>query len=263
MLNFFFFNFNSEISNQKNDSSISHSSSLNKQTNINAHKFHPITNGLKILNEWYWDNESKSECISLSSDHKTAYFFDNPFSISRGTAGCRGSQPVTSGVYYFEILVKEPLYGTAVMIGYGTDEVQLHYENFDYVHLVGKDSNSWGLSHKGFMWHNGKSKHYCEPFFDKDVVIGVLLNTYTKTLEYFLDGEYLGVAFRDMNIENKKLYPMISSTATDVELELVNSFKIIYSLEDLCYQSVCRSFKDYDSLPIAKRQINHLKNFAK
>ena len=56
---------------------------------------------------------------------------------------------------------------------------------------------------------------------------------------------------------------MISSTATDIELELVDSFKILYSLQDLCFQTisqVVRGEKDkYDSLPLAKRLKNHLK----
>lgn len=171
------------------------------------------------------------------------------------------------------------------MVGYGTDEVPLHYDNFDYVNLVGKDSNSWGLSHKGTIWHNGVHRRYCEPFFDKDILVGVLLNTHDKTLHYFINGVYHGLAFRlllifvkksifrtttiynefsinsQVNLENKKLYPMLSSTATDVELELMGSYKLIYSLQDLCCQKVTKICKNFDSLPLAKRLIGYLKEF--
>ena len=82
------------------------------------------------------------------------------------------------------------------MIGYGTEDVQLHYENFDYVNLIGKDANSWGLCHKGSIWHNGVYKQFCDPFFEKDTTIGVLLNVYNRTLHYFINGKYLGIAFR-------------------------------------------------------------------
>ncbi len=226
---------------------------------------HPILSCQKLSNEWSWDAEFKSECISLSTNKKTAFFFDNPYSISRGTAGVRGTQPVTadSGIYYYEVQAREPLYGTAVMFGYGTDQTRLHYDNFDYVNLIGKDATSWGLSHKGTIWHSNKSKTFCEAFFDRDIIVGVLLNTYERTIEYFLDGKYIGCAFRDIDLDNnRKVYPMIASTATDVELELVCSFKLIYSLQDMCCSAICKNFTDFDRLPLAKRLINYLKEYS-
>ena len=56
---------------------------------------------------------------------------------------------------------------------------------------------------------------------------------------------------------------MISSTATDVELELMQSFKIMYSLQELCCQSILKLYENYDSLPIAKRLIKYLKQYNK
>lgn len=63
---------------------------------------------------------------------------------------------------------------------------------------------------------------------------------------------------------------MISSTATDIELELIDSYKIVYSLQDLCFLSISQAIRNdrnsqhndkYDSLPLAKRLINHLKEY--
>lgn len=64
---------------------------------------------------------------------------------------------------------------------------------------------------------------------------------------------------------------MISSTATDIELELVDSFKIVYSLQDLCFQRISQLLKQnksqsgansaYDSLPLARILVNHLKEY--
>ena len=87
------------------------------------------------------------------------------------------------------------------MIGFGTGETKLHYDNFDYINLVGKDSNSWGLCHKGTIWHNGVSKKFCDAFFDKDTTVGVFLNLHTKSMHYFLNGYYLGVAFTYASID--------------------------------------------------------------
>ncbi len=162
----------------------------------NVKKIHPLLSGDKVLDEWCWDSEHRSQCVSLSNNKKIAYFFDNPYTISRGTVGVRGNRAFTQGIRYFEILIKEPLYGTAVMIGLGTDDTCLHYENFDYVNLVGNDANSWGLCHKGTIHHNNKSFKYCDAIFDKDSVIGVFYNANNKTLHYFLNGKYLGLAFK-------------------------------------------------------------------
>jgi SPRY domain-containing SOCS box protein 3 len=109
--------------------------------------------------------------------------------------GVRGDKGLETGVYYFEVLIKEPLYGTAVMIGYGTEDTKLHYDNFDYINLVGSDTNSWGICHKGTLWHNGVSKKFCEPFFDKDNIVGVYLNLHDQSMHFFLNGVYLGLGF--------------------------------------------------------------------
>ena len=60
----------------------------------------------------------------------------------------------------------------------------------------GMDDQSWGLSYKGTIWHNGKHQRYCEPFFDTNTKIGMLLNLYTGTLTFYKNGVNLGVAFR-------------------------------------------------------------------
>jgi len=222
---------------------------------------HPILSGTQIEKKWKWDCDSKSECVSLTKNNNNAYFFDNPYTISRGTAGVRGDKPVECGISYFEVLIKEPLYGTAIMIGYGTKDTKLHYDNFDYINLVGKDFNSWGLCHKGTVWHNGNYKKFCEPILEKDSLIGVFFNSHNKTIHYFLNGYYLGLAFTNVNPENKKLYPMVSSTATDIEVEIVNSYQIIYSLQDLCCQAIHQKIDKYDELPLPKRLIHYLKSY--
>lgn len=63
----------------------------------------------------------------------------------------------------------------------------------------GMDAEGWGLSHKGVLWHNGKSKKYTEPFYEINTVIGVLLNCSTGTLTFYHNGENLGLAFSDLN----------------------------------------------------------------
>ena len=65
--------------------------------------------------------------------------------------------------------------------------------------ISGKDNQSWGLTYKGTIWHNGVSHKYCEPFYEPKTVIGCHLNLYDGTLTFYKNGQNLGVAFRGLN----------------------------------------------------------------
>jgi SPRY domain-containing SOCS box protein 3 len=176
--------------------------------------------------------------------------------------GVRGNKGFKTGIHYFEIKCNESLYGTSVMFGIGTESIRLHYENYDYVNLIGKDDKSWGLCHIGTIHHNNIKKEFCEPFFDKDSTIGMLIDLYQGTLHYFLNKKYLGIAFTGI-FPRETIYPIISSTATDIELELQNTFSYIYSLQDLCCNSIRNIIpnENFDLLPITKHLIDYLKQF--
>ncbi len=111
------------------------------------------------------------------------------------TLAVRGNRPFQNGLHYFEILFQEPLYGTAICVGLGTEDCQLNYDNFEYCNLVGRDSYSYGLCHKGTVCHNNESRSYCEPFFEKDTVVGVLVDMARKEIHYFINNKYMGLAF--------------------------------------------------------------------
>ena len=40
--------------------------------------------------------------------------------------------------------------------------VRLHVDAF--VNMLGEEETSWGLSHKGLLWHAGRHKTYIKPF---------------------------------------------------------------------------------------------------
>ena len=57
---------------------------------------------------------------------------------------------------------------------------------------------------------------------------------------------------------------MVSSTATDIEIEIINSYQLVYSLQDLCCQTIVKELQtadNFDKLPLAKRLINYLKTY--
>ena len=39
---------------------------------------------------------------------------------------------------------------------------RLHVDAF--VNMLGEEETSWGLSHKGLLWHAGRHKTYIKPF---------------------------------------------------------------------------------------------------
>ena len=123
----------------------------------------------------------------------------------------------------------------------------------DVIFLVGIDNHSWGLSYTGILRHAGESKHYTSRFFDRDTIIGVKLNLYDGTLTYFKSGECLGVAFTGLNQLAEPLFPLISSTAEDTELEVVSQKCRYQSLEHKCLVAIARRMRqksDVSRLPL-------------
>ena len=83
------------------------------------------------------------------------------------------------------------------MFGIGTQKARLHVDAF--VNMLGENEDSWGLSHKGCLWHNGSYRHYTKNFKENiSTTIGILFDGIAGTLTYFKDGVNLGVAFTGM-----------------------------------------------------------------
>ncbi|ESO98637.1 hypothetical protein LOTGIDRAFT_201570 [Lottia gigantea] len=222
----------------------------------------PVTLTEYYADTWVWDNQNKSSEVVLSQDSMEAYFNIDPVNLSTGTSGVRGTRALGEGEHYWEVVFLEPPYGTSVMVGVGTKHAKLHTNNYEYVNLIGIDKESWGLSYKGTIFHEGQRRKYCDPIYDSNTVIGCLLNTYNGTLSYYQNGVSLGVAFCDSELMSGHLYPMISSTASETELALGRRFcKRSLSLRDKCCSIIrnripCKDQVDYLPLPnLVKRQI--------
>lgn len=85
-----------------------------------------------------------------------------------------------------------------MMFGIGTDRTRLHADNF--TNLLGMDEHSWGLSHKGVIWHKGAGIRYTKCFKENlATTIGVLFDGIDGTLTYYKDGICLGVAFCELD----------------------------------------------------------------
>ncbi|KAL2088768.1 hypothetical protein ACEWY4_015667 [Coilia grayii] len=212
---------------------------------------------------WNWDAKAKSNSVELSPCQQAVYFHTNMLLESEGSAGVRGTKGFWCGEHYWEIEFTEPPYGTSVMVGLGTQQARLHTDQIQCINLLGMDEESWGLSYKGSLWHNGKSKKYTEAFYDKSTVIGVLLDLSSGGLSFYRNGVSLGLAFSGLDKVSRPLYPLVCSSAPETELLLGLRTCRLTSLQDSCLHVISQSLKSQTclhSLPLPRVICEQLQN---
>ncbi|ESP01265.1 hypothetical protein LOTGIDRAFT_111900 [Lottia gigantea] len=218
----------------------------------------PLSDGCRAA--WSWNRREKSHEVRIHGKQlQTAYFHPN---WSNGTAGVRGSKPINIGRHYWEIKISQRLFGTSMMFGIGTKKARLHVDAF--VNLLGEDEQSWGLSHKGLLWHNGLSRVYTKPFQENSsTIIGMLYDGESGTLTYFKDGDCLGVAFSGLDQITYDLYPIVTSTAAKTEMTLGTRKRSYLNLQDRCRASILSKVKGtttIDFLPLPNKMRQFLKD---
>lgn len=136
-----------------------------------------------------------------------------------------------SARFYWEIKISDRIFGTSMMFGIGTRRGRLHADSF--LNLIGEDEHSWGMSHKGILWHNNQWVQFTRPFLEnKPTTVGLLFDASNGTLTYFKDGICLGIAFTGLDVITDKLYPVVCSTAAKTEMTLANTRRDFFSLQD-------------------------------
>ena len=128
--------------------------------------------------------------------------------------------------------------------------------------LLGKDSQSWGLSYKGTTHHDGKtSKNYCKPFYKAGTIVGVHLDLYTGTLSFSINHQSMGIAFRGLNRVGVPIYPMLSATSAEMEMCVGVRYVRHFSLSERCNLVIARSLSsstDVQRLPLPESLIHEL-----
>ena len=123
------------------------------------------------------------------------------------------------------------------MFGIGTKKARLHVDGF--VNMLGENINSWGMNHKGFLWHGGKYRWYTKPFQENvATTIGVFFDGIEGTLTFYKDNICLGIAFNNLQKINESLYPIVCSTAAKTEMMLGVLKRDFISLQDRCRASI-------------------------
>jgi len=77
------------------------------------------------------------------------------------------------------------------MVGVGTANAELDNAGELFCALLGRDQESWGFSYKGYLQHDGKVYKYGTTF-GQDNLVGVHLDTWSGTLQFFLNRKPLG-----------------------------------------------------------------------
>lgn len=214
---------------------------------------------------WTWSCKARSKEVRIFGKERRRIIFHPHW--SNGTAGVRGNRVLNSGrqeCIYWEVRLPDRVFGTSMMFGIGTARSRLQASIF--TNLIGEDDQSWGLSHKGLIWHNGVSTKFCRPFRENiKTTIGLLYDSCQGTLTYYKDGVKLGVAFRGLNQVSCPLYPLVTSTAAKTVMILCN-LKVAYycsTLKERCRFVILKSLsKSQDiaqlPLPIQLREyLNH------
>ncbi|XP_012556406.1 SPRY domain-containing SOCS box protein 3 isoform X1 [Hydra vulgaris] len=185
---------------------------------------------------WVWEEECKSNDVVFQNNNSEVYFHPD---YSCGTAAVRGKNQFQEGEeHYWEIKLSSAVYGTDMMVGVGCDGMDLNKYKSQFCSIIGKESNSWGISYFGTVHHNGKTREFTKKF-ERGSVIGCHLDLWKGTLSFYKNGEPLGIAFE--GLLGKKLYPMISSTAARTKMKLVCSYKINFSLQYLCCKEISKN----------------------
>nr|XP_051686264.1 SPRY domain-containing SOCS box protein 3 isoform X4 [Oryctolagus cuniculus]XP_051686265.1 SPRY domain-containing SOCS box protein 3 isoform X4 [Oryctolagus cuniculus] len=96
--------------------------------------------------DWVWDDLNKSSATLLSCDNRKVSFHTE---YSCGTAAIRGTKELGEGQHFWEIKMTSPVYGTDMMVGIGTSDVDLDKYHHTFCSLLGRDEDSWGLSYTG------------------------------------------------------------------------------------------------------------------
>ena len=205
--------------------------------------------------EWTWDRNARSHEVRLITD-RHARFHPN---WSNGTAAVRGSTALNRGSHYWEVHVSHRVFGTSMMFGVATRRARLHANSF--LNLLGQDEQSWGLSHKGVLWHAGESRTFTQAFVEnRPTVIGVLFDSHKRTLSYYKDRRFLGVAFQGLDIQ-EELFPIVSSTAAKTEMTLGLQLRSFDSLQDRCRDVIAQFSRNnqLDRLPLPVPLLRYIK----
>lgn len=180
--------------------------------------------------EWVWDDDTKSAASCIKDDSREVMFH---IDYSCGTAAVRGTMPMKNDQYFWEIKMTTPVYGTDMMIGVCTGDLDLDHCRHVFCSMIGLDSNSWGISYTGQIQHKQLKESYSSKF-GQGAIIGVHLDMWHGTLSFYKNRKPLGIAYQ--GLQGRTLYPVVSSTAARSGMKVISNSSFPSSLQFMCCQ---------------------------
>lgn len=169
-----------------------------------------------------WNADDRSLNIFVKNEDLMT-FHRHP--VAQSTDCIRGRYGYTRGLHVWEIVWSTRQRGTHAVVGVGTADAPLHCVG--YQSLVGSNKESWGWDlGRNKLYHDMKNQpgityptvlNSDENFVVPDSFL-VILDMDEGTLSFMVDGQYLGVAFR--NLKGKKLYPIVSAVWGHCEITM-------------------------------------------
>ncbi|XP_076472325.1 SPRY domain-containing SOCS box protein 1-like [Babylonia areolata] len=169
-----------------------------------------------------WNPDDRSLNIFVKNEDLMT-FHRHP--VAQSTDCIRGRYGYTRGLHVWEIVWSTRQRGTHAVVGVGTVDAPLHCVG--YQSLVGSNKESWGWDlGRNKLYHDMKNQpgityptvlNADENFVVPDSFL-VVLDMDEGTLSFMVDGQYLGVAFR--NLKGKKLYPIVSAVWGHCEITM-------------------------------------------
>ncbi|XP_045620352.2 SPRY domain-containing SOCS box protein 3 [Procambarus clarkii] len=191
---------------------------------------------------WVWSTREQggqAGSILLATEDRQIIF--NP-EYSSGTAAIRGNETLHIGHHhYWELKMTSAVYGTDIMVGVCTPKCDLKHGIHRFCSLLGRDEESWGYSYTGTIRHAAKFRHY-GPRWGKGSIVGIHLDSWRGTLEFFLNRKPLGIAFT--GLQNIELYPIVTSTSAHSGMKLVTSCDFPSNLQFLASEVVFKHVRE-------------------
>lgn len=220
-----------------------------------------VSNELDAHCSWLWDRASLSSNACLSENGREVLFHP---SVSRGTAAVRGSLGISEGICTWIIKLGPHVYGTDMVVGVCTEELNLSASLTSYKSLIGDDEFGWGLSYRGVRRHAGHEVSGPHCAFDAHAEVRLELDTLSQQLSVSVDGSPMKLAFSNLYERGHcALFPVVASTAASTRMRLLHSDVLELRLEHLCLGMIRRSVSHkshIDSLPLPSSLKKSLKS---
>ncbi|RVX72661.1 hypothetical protein B0A52_04059 [Exophiala mesophila] len=151
-----------------------------------------------------WNEQDKYPGLDIDHRGMTLKYNGSASKADIEAASVRADFPMSPacGIYYFEVLLSYKSKDCAVAVGFSTAEASLE-------RLPGWESSSWGYhGDDGKMFFGEQSGRTYGPTFGHNDVVGCGINFNTGQAFFTLNGQDLGICFRDLK-KDVRYYPTV------------------------------------------------------